>query len=101
MKKLLTTLLPIILLSCAATEPAHARIARSRAVTYEFQKLHPCPSTSKRYGACPGYIKDHIQALCVGGKDSVDNMQWQTVEEAAIKDKTECKNKSKNYKSIK
>ena len=60
-------------------------------MTEEFQRLNPCPSTGKTYGACPGWIKDHIVALCKGGADAVWNMQWQTVAEAKAKDKWECK----------
>jgi hypothetical protein len=66
------------------------RYARSREVTLEFQRLHPCPLTGRRWGACPGWIKDHIIALCDGGADAVENMQWQTVEAAHAKDQTEC-----------
>jgi hypothetical protein len=29
----------------------------------EFQRQHPCPSTGRATGACPGYIKDHIVPL--------------------------------------
>lgn len=36
-----------------------------------------------------GYVKDHITALCAGGRDAVKNMQWQTVEEARLKDRQE------------
>jgi hypothetical protein len=68
-----------------------AKIHRSRQVTVEFQRQHPCPSTGKTRGACPGWIKDHIVALCKGGPDAVSNLQWQTVAEAHAKDKWECK----------
>src|SRR5262245_2753528 len=64
---------------------------RSRAVAQEFQRLHPCPSTGRTTGACPGYIKDHIRALDCGGPDSVTNMQWQTVAAAKAKDRWERK----------
>ena len=36
---------------------------RSREVTREFQREHPCPSTGLTRGACPGYRKDHIKPL--------------------------------------
>lgn len=55
----------------------------------EFMKEHPCPSTGKTSGACPGYIVDHIQPLKHGGADDPSNMQWQTVESAKAKDKWE------------
>jgi hypothetical protein len=39
----------------------------------------------------PGYVIDHIIPLACGGQDSTANMQWQTVEAAKAKDKTERK----------
>jgi hypothetical protein len=45
---------------------ASAREYRSREVTREFQREHPCPSTGKTRGACPGYRKDHIKPLACG-----------------------------------
>ncbi len=38
----------------------------------------------------PGWIVDHIFALCKGGKDEPANMQWQTVKDAKKKDRIEC-----------
>jgi hypothetical protein len=52
---------------------------RSRAVTREFQREHPCPSTGRTSGACPGYRKDHVVPLACGGPDAVSNLQWQTI----------------------
>ncbi len=63
--------------------------ARSRAVPRAFQRLYPCPATGLRTGACPGWIRDHIVPLCAGGADAVENMQWQTREAAARKDRAE------------
>ena len=81
----------ILLLSVAAfPKSTNHRYTRSREVTHAFQRSHPCPSTGKRSGACPGYVKDHVVALCAGGADSPSNMQWQTVRDAKAKDKTEC-----------
>ena len=37
----------------------------------------------------PGYVIDHIVPLACGGADAPANMQWQTKEAAAAKDKTE------------
>jgi hypothetical protein len=37
----------------------------------------------------PGYVVDHVVPLACGGADAPSNMQWQTVEEAKAKDKTE------------
>jgi hypothetical protein len=36
-----------------------------------------------------GYVVDHIAPLECGGADVPSNMQWQTVQEAKIKDRTE------------
>ena len=92
------TIIAPLMAAALALMPAHAGAAshshhtqRSYRVTEEFQRLNPCPSTGKTYGACPGWIKDHIVALCKGGADAVWNMQWQTVAEAKAKDKWECK----------
>jgi hypothetical protein len=62
-----------------------------REVTRQFQREYPCPSTGKRDGACPGFVKDHINPLCNGGPDSAANMQWQPVKEAKVKDRWERK----------
>jgi len=62
---------------------------RSPAATGAFQRSHPCPSTGKTSGACPGYVIDHITPLKRGGADSPWNMQWQTTEAAKQKDKWE------------
>jgi len=65
---------------------ASASEHRSRAVTREFQREHPCPSTGRTSGACPGYRKDHIVPLACGGPDAVSNLQWQTISDARAKD---------------
>jgi hypothetical protein len=84
---------PIIVAVIAALvySPLSARENRSREVTREFQREHPCPSTGKTTGACPGYRKDHIKALACGGPDAVWNMEWQTIAEAKAKDRWETK----------
>jgi hypothetical protein len=62
---------------------------RSRAARDAFEREHPCPSTGKRSGRCPGYVVDHVNALACGGVDAPSNMQWQTTAAAKMKDKTE------------
>src|SRR6266446_3600296 len=76
---------------CVALTPALASASeyRSQSVKHEFQRLHPCPSTGRTTGACPGYVKDHIVALDCGGPDIVANLQWQTVAAAKAKDRWE------------
>lgn len=65
------------------------RIQRSSSARTAFEKSHPCPSTGKTSGACPGYVVDHVTPLKRGGADKPENMQWQTVEAARAKDKVE------------
>lgn len=72
----------------AASAPA---IERSRAVVAEFRRTNPCPSTGRSRGACPGYQVDHRQALVCGGRDSVDNLQWLSIEEHKAKTRVEVK----------
>ena len=73
----------ILLIPLAASANGH----RSRAVVREFQELHPCPSTGRTIGACPGYVRDHVVPLACGGADTVENLQWA----ARAKDKLERK----------
>jgi hypothetical protein len=71
-----------------ASGPLAANEHRSREVTREFQREHPCPATGRANGACPGYRKDHIEPLACGGPDAVWNLQWQTIR--AMADDTRC-----------
>lgn len=59
------------------------RIKRSAAAKDEFERETGYPHGRK------GYVVDHIKALACGGADSPSNMQWQTVADAKLKDKTE------------
>lgn len=68
---------------------SHGKIARSQQAKDDFKKLHPCPSTGRSSGACPGYVIDHVKPLKSGGADAPSNMQWQTKAEAKSKDKWE------------
>jgi hypothetical protein len=68
---------------------AHGKIARDPRQTNAFKKAHPCPSTGKASGSCPGYVIDHVVPLKRGGADTPGNMQWQTEGAAKAKDKWE------------
>jgi|SRR5579871_4600978 len=68
---------------------ARGRIKRSTAAKDAFERNNPCPSTGEGKGACPGYVIDHETPLKRGGADAPSNMQWQTIDAAKLKDKTE------------
>jgi hypothetical protein len=68
---------------------SHGKIARDPRQTNAFKKQHPCPSTGKTSGSCPGYVIDHIKPLKRGGADTPSNMQWQTEGAAKQKDRWE------------
>jgi hypothetical protein len=70
---------------------SNGRAKRSPAAKASFMRSHPCPSTGKRSGGCPGYVVDHVRPLAKGGADNPSNMQWQTVQAAKEKDKWERK----------
>lgn len=63
--------------------------ARDRTQRAEFFRHHPCPTTGKAHGACPGWVVDHIVPLCAGGADAPENMQWQDLAASKMKDKEE------------
>jgi|tagenome__1003787_1003787.scaffolds.fasta_scaffold20665921_1 hypothetical protein len=67
----------------------HHRVKRDAAQRRAFERTHPCPSTGKTSGACPGFVVDHIRALKHGGADRPWNMQWQSTAEAKAKDRWE------------
>lgn len=68
---------------------SHGRIKRSTVAKSAFRATHPCPSTGRSTGACPGYITDHVTPLKRGGADSPSNIQWQATEAAKAEDRTE------------
>jgi hypothetical protein len=73
------------------TRSSNGRIKRSSVAKSSFMRSHPCPSTGKRSGGCPGYVVDHVKPLAKGGADNPSNMQWQTTAAAKEKDKWERK----------
>ena len=69
--------------STVAPRDGNGRIRRSAAAKREYVKQTGYPNGRK------GYVVDHIVPLECGGADVPSNMQWQTVAEAKIKDRTE------------
>jgi hypothetical protein len=84
-----TPTLPRTAATAGVKRDEHGRIARDPHAKEAFRKTNPCPATGKTYGACPGYVVDHVQALKRGGADDASNMQWQTHAEAKAKDRWE------------
>jgi hypothetical protein len=75
-----------LLVFCVAASCIAASAApRSRVLLRDFQRLHPCPATEARRGPCPGFQIDHIQPLCAGGQDAIENLQWLDVADHAAK----------------
>lgn len=70
---------------------ANAEYHRSQKAKSIFKHHHPCPSTGKTKGSCPGFIIDHVKPLACGGSDDPSNMQWQTKADAKAKNKCERK----------
>jgi hypothetical protein len=79
----------LAVLLCAWLLSAEATIARDRKQRSLFMQSHPCPANGHIRGKCPGYVIGHTTPLCAGGADRWSNMQWQTIEEAKIKDREE------------
>jgi len=73
----------------AIPRDVNGRIKRSASARHRIQQVKPCPATGETKGPCPGYVIDHVVPLCAFGADHPDNMQWQTVEEAKIRDREE------------
>jgi hypothetical protein len=59
---------------------ADGSILRRSDVLREFKKLHPCPATGFKTGACPRWNIDHVIPLACSGCDAVSNLQWLPVE---------------------
>lgn len=55
---------------------ATGTIMRRQDVLTSFRKVHPCPVTGLKTGACAGWAIDHIIPLACGGCDAVYNLQW-------------------------
>ena len=69
--------------SSGASRDKHGKIKRSGSARYQFMK-----QSGYNHGR-KGYVIDHIVPLYKGGCDCPSNMQWQTIEQAKQKDKTE------------
>lgn len=80
MKNFALPLLLAALLASSVALPVDAKTVRSAAERAAFVRANPCPVTGLRRGTCPGWEVDHAHALCAGGRDARENMQWLTVQ---------------------
>jgi len=69
-----------LLLLPVCIEAKCVEVKRNLTITHRFEKLTGYPHGRK------GYVVDHINPLCAGGLDSVENMQWQTLKDSYLKD---------------
>src|SRR5262249_480159 len=69
--------------STVASRNAKGRIQRSATARAEFMRQSGYSKGRK------GYVVDHVIPLECGGADVPSNMQWQSVQEAKIKDRSE------------
>jgi hypothetical protein len=62
---------------------AKGRILRGTSAKFAFER-----ATGYDHGR-KGYVIDRIVPLACGGADNTSNMQWQSVADAKVKDRTE------------
>ena len=88
--KLLLSTLALLIVNLAHANPlletryvaeikrdANGQIVRRADVLVAFKKAHPCPSTGKTTGVCPGWQMNHVIPLACKGADTVSNLSWQ------------------------
>jgi hypothetical protein len=83
--------LPLLAQACVPERDDYGRIKRSRKVLSIFRATVPCPATGEVGKRCKGYVIDHKIALACCGSDTIENMQYQTIADAKLKDKWERK----------
>jgi len=71
-----------------ATARSSSGTHRNPNVRAAFRRTHPCPSTGRSAGGCPGYEVDHIVPLYKGGSDATGNMHWLSTSEHKAKHQT-------------
>lgn len=73
-----------------------ANDSRNPATVRAFKRINPCPANGRKYGACPGWVMDHVKPLKCGGRDLIENIQWQTRADSLRKDRWEIRGDSKH-----
>ena len=84
-------LIRFLLIALVVLTTSNVEAKRAGSAKAEFQRMNHCPATGERRGRCPGYVIDHVQPLCAGGRDRPGNMQWQTSADAKVKDRIEAR----------
>jgi hypothetical protein len=79
----------------------NTKALRKESTRVAFIRNTACPATGKHAFPCKGYIIDHIVPLCAGGKDAIENMQWQTTADSYKKDVLERKQCAALKKAVK
>lgn len=81
---------------CSPPRDKRGRIVRDHAAVREFKRTHVCPGTGNVEEFCFGYVVDHKTPLAcacnaaeLADLDRPENMQYQSIQEAREKDKTE------------
>jgi hypothetical protein len=59
------------------------QISRNPAPIRAFRSKHPCPTTGSVKGACPRYVVGDIKPVKPEASDTIDNMRWRTIAQAA------------------
>jgi hypothetical protein len=77
---------------CIIERDKEGNIKRSTSQVRKFKNKTGYPKGRR------GWVVDHVLPLCACGADSTWNMQWQTVEDAKIKDKWERKQCGRSWK---
>ena len=88
-----TSALPWLACAALALGPGAARAGGGKATGTGIQEIqrkrreaypreHPCPSTGKTSGNCPGYVVGYVVLPKHGGRYETANMRWMTDDEA-------------------
>lgn len=80
-----------LIVLCALSTFAGGNVNGSQSALFEFKRQYPCPATGSTKGACKGYLISHVTPLACGGTDQLENLQWQMIAQAKLKNKSEVK----------
>ena len=81
----------LVYLFASLSLSVEAKSHRSMKMKYMFMDTEVCPSTGALARKCPGYQVDHKKALCAGGDDLPNNMQYLSIKDHKLKTKKDLK----------